>query len=279
MIKFNVMLPSKIYKNENLGATEIVVYSFLHMLAITRQCLDKVYYSAPELTYYMYGDSSTKKETEMIRGAIKNLAEKKIIRIDEHFIYPEDFVLPENEYFALVPIDKLQIILQSDYKNRFEICLYLIWMLGTRNMATKVNSLTVSMLMAVTGKSRSTVLSYNNILVNLGIMCVDNAGAYMINGKPHGTRNKYALAEDAPKLKNPSVKRLSGNDKRSLSAKLTYINKHPESVCTKYTEEELQEIYDYCIKYNAQLKQYQENDPQYVGVYKDVSILENVLFF
>lgn len=274
MLNYYVRIPTSIYKNPNVTPFELVTYSYVQMSVVPYGFAQDVFISYDSISYFIY-KKVNKLSVRYVREGVASLVAKNIIKVTNGIVKVSDFILNDNEYYSLVPMWAFEKILELDNKNKYDICYYLVWLLGTRNMETKTNTLSVEYLAELTGRSKRTLLSYNKILEDLNIICIARSGAINIDGKIHGIKNCYGLVGDNNKTKSvTSKKKMTADVKRALSAKLFYINKNPDKAA-KYTEEELREIYDYCIKYNEDIKTH----PEYDGKAKDISVLEQLLFF
>lgn len=167
MNRFIVRLPESIYKNENLTSYEKIIYAFLCMVFVPYyKFADKAYVSIEIITKYMFGENEiSRKDKNECEKAWQGLREKGLLINN-----PKNYLVGDNKYFVQIPIAALQDILCSGLKNKADICIYLMWLVGTFNHKNNVGCQKIEYLAKSVGVSTRTVQRYNSILEDMGVI-------------------------------------------------------------------------------------------------------------
>lgn len=200
--KFMACVPDRIYKDSRLEAGEIVAYVFMQMIFSGHSKFTDSSYINEEILYlYMYGgtDGGTKTEQRIknsIAKYLQGLVDKGVVQKLGLGYNPVSFVREDKEYYTTVPIAALQRILQSGISKKMELCLYLIWMLGTRNVVTKVSNQKIEYFANCVDVSERTIQRYNAALEELGIVEIERSENVMRSpgGYLYKENNSYKLS-------------------------------------------------------------------------------------
>lgn len=171
---------------------------------------------------------------ELIVSGLNELVKRKLItkKKELYIASKEIYIMKDNEYFITVPIEGI-IKLANDP----QLLKYFVILIRY----IKLESLSLSYLSEKTGKSIRTICRYNEELEQMKLLYIKRS-SYSEDGRPV---NKYSLTP----FTNNTDKDL-GNFRRSVSAKYNSFIKRGADY---YTKEEIQELYDMCVKYNNQV--------------------------
>lgn len=221
MNKYIAKIPNTVYRDKTNSPPKVVAYAFLQMMYSSYyKFTDLVRYDQESFLYYIYEGKADRREMSKLAEAVW---------VGEYF-NPVEFALSSEDNYSQVPIECLQKIMQTKYKSKIEICYYLVWLLGSRNMKTRVGHMGIEWLAEQAGISKSTAIRYNKILEELKIV-------YFIVGTQHNT-NKYCLWEDRELIQ------------ASIAERVEDLKNNFDIAVKKYSREELEE----CIEFVPELE-------------------------
>ena len=234
---------------------------------------------------------------ENIFKAVNNLIKKEFIVADKHskasYIVQQASLKPniENERFTIIALSDIKTIMQSDSLIKPQLVKYYIYLMSTINSQITVYSIdgkpkrnvvgkqTQVYLANLTGISTHTVMRYNAILEQLGIIYVYRANDFKINDSRitqlpnvygRGVDSEFVIkyGEDQKRWQQTynvvRPKQDEANTKRRLAQ--MYIQLCKGKI---YSDDEIREIYEYVVAQNQKYRNLAESE-------QNKSYLENI---
>ena len=279
---------------KDLDTDALLVYVALR--SIYHKGEEELYVSINMLCYRLYGNVTyTRTVKDSIINGFNKLDARGIIRIKEQinkaeFIIDASGLYFEDKFFVGIDLEYIRRTCNcSSRVDRGSLVKYLLIMIGTlcndpykfqdvqvRHMKGLVGFMPISYIAQESGISETTALSYNIILEDAKIIYIYRHGhSYQdIDGNINSINNNYGLYENKKevlgyatgfaRMQGYTVQDGDANKRRSLAAKYN-------ALCNgvQYTQEEVQEIYEYIHNKNQNLA--------YGEVARDESVFEGVI--
>lgn len=216
------------------------------------------------------------------------------------------FITEDNEYFTIITYDELQKIFKLNIKNNFALLKYFISLIGTisssidvwidayQHKCRVVGNLTMDYLSQLFGISERTIIRYNKILEDAGLLYIYRSNDFLINndtGKLSRLTNIYGRPENKIYIDTYAIKQqkykesyryienniTKANNKRRLAQMYNQICKNKDS---KYSEEDIKRVYAYVIQENHKYKAtYQKNnDESCLEKIRDIQVFDKYGF-
>ena len=216
------------------------------------------------------------------------------------------FITEEGEYFTIITYEELLKIFQQKNTNTLLLLKYFIFLMGTisstidvyidaiQHKCRVVGNLTIDYISKLSGISYRSIIEYNKILEDIGLLYIYRYDDFLINkdnGEIKRMANVYGRPEDKEYIDAFAVNRQKykgsyryienniekANTKRRLAQMYIQIRKNNDS---KYSMEDIQQVYKYVLKenhkYEATYKK--NNDESCLEKIRDVNIFDKYGF-
>lgn len=216
------------------------------------------------------------------------------------------FITEEKEYFTIITYEELLKIFQQKNTNTLLLLKYFIFLMGTisstidvyidaiQHKCRVVGNLTIDYISKLSGISYRSIIEYNKILEDIGLLYIYRYDDFLINkdnGEIKRMANVYGRPEDKEYIDAFAVNRQKykgsyryienniekANTKRRLAQMYIQIRKNNDS---KYSMEDIQQVYKYVLKenhkYEATYKK--NNDESCLEKIRDVNIFDKYGF-
>lgn len=308
----NLFLNKEIYSFPNLSVYGISVYTAL-MSLITNEEMYKVCTTPEILCYRLTGTmNNPRRLIDSIRIGLEELLSNSYIIIQEkskrHYVLDcsKLFLDIEKDFFTVITYKEVLKIFQIKNKNSFLLLSYFIHLMGTISSSIDVwvdayqhknrvvGNLTIDYLADLSGISERSVIEYNKILENAGILYIYRQKDFLVNqqsgeittlpnvyGRPLDKMYVDAFALNQQKNResykwiNNNIKKT--NTKRRLAQMFIQLSKGNGE---KYSKDDCLEIYKYVISENKKYENmYKKNGKkQYLKKIRDISIFNKYNF-
>lgn len=289
-----LLIPKSLTEDARFSNYAIATYCVLQALHIPTQ-MDKGCITPQQIAYILTDNADCFKRksqiTNHIQCGLDELLENNII--SEIAEYQKYYILDcsnlwidtENDYFSRITFDDAKKIFQVKSTNNFLLLRYYITLIGTISNTIKVylpngdyktgvvGNLTIDYLAELAGISTRSVIEYNKLLEELGLLYVFRHEDFTIN-RDDGIRrlpNVYGRPSDKEYIdkfaanqqqyqetyKYRESKLEKANNKRRLAQMYQQILKGNGE---KYSREEIVEIYSYVISENEKYERMYEKD-------------------
>ena len=289
-----LFVPKSITEDSHFSNYAIAVYCVLQAL-YTSAYMENICITSQQIAYMLTENMDCFKRKHQISNHIQcgldELLENSIVsKKDEYQKYyildcANLWVDTEKNYFSSMTCNKLKIIFHVNNTNNFLLLRYYITIIGTISNTIKVylpngnyktgvvGNLTLDYLAELAGISTRSVIEYNKLLEELGLLYVYRHEDFTIN-KDDGIRrlsNVYGKPVDQEYIdkfaanqqqyqetyKYRESKLEKANNKRRLAQMYQQILKGNGE---KYSREEIVEIYSYVISENEKYERMYEKD-------------------
>lgn len=216
------------------------------------------------------------------------------------------FITEDNEYFTIITYNELLKIFEQKNTNTFLLLKYFIYLIGTisstidvyidavQHKCRVVGNLTIEYISKLSGISERSIIEYNKILEELGLIYIYRQNDYLINkdnGEIKRFSNVYGRLEDKDYIDTYAVNQQKykesyryvennikkANEKRRLAQMYNQICKNNDS---KYSEEDIKQVYIYVMqenhKYEATYKK--NNDESCLEKIRDIQVFNKYGF-
>jgi hypothetical protein len=284
-----LFLQKSVIEDKKLTVEGLAVYVALRK--IVNKTESNYYVSANMLYYILTAETKYQQRFyDSIKSGIANLIDIKLItKINDAFINdyildlskiyfetkkPKDAELSENNYFVKINLDEVHKIMKV--KNiKFQLLKYFIFLIGSidNSSFTYINSietvnsfvggLTIDYHIKLTGIPKSNILAYSNVLEDLKLVYFYRHQDYVAkDGKTISLHNSYGRYKDKDLITkygkeyaeakgsskcNKKVTKNIANIKNSLIQKYNSL----ANGYGKYTPNDIKEIYEFILIYNA----------------------------
>lgn len=300
----DIYLDKNIIENLDLNNYDIATYVALRNIYVSAK--EEFYISVKMLAYELFGCNIPRSATEHIKESIFHLADiglfdivfalssnEFIINGKNLYFDTYDYETGKGSYFTVISSEEVRKIMTlSSKKDKFALLRFFINVIGTFNHRVGiykdiyferinfVGFMSQDYIGSLLGINRGVVDDYFKLLEKEKMLYVyrHNKVQRQDDGKIKVLVNHYGRYKDKEDIKefaiqyedivlhiNPSER---ANDKRSLMAKYNFIVSNPEKNISKYSEEELIDIYEYVSARNERQKALNLDD------IKDLSVLE-----
>ncbi len=216
------------------------------------------------------------------------------------------FIINNDEHFTIIIYEELIRIFQQKNVNTFSLLKYFIYLMGTISSSIDVyinavqhknrviGNLTIEYLSNLSGISERSIVEYNKILEDIGLLYIYRHNDFLVNannGEVKRMRNVYGRPEDklyidsfamsqekyekSYKYVENNIK--TANIKRRFAQMYIQICKNNDS---KYSMEDIQQVYAYVLqenyKYEATYKK--NNDKSCLGKIRDIRVFDKYNF-
>lgn len=307
-----IFIPERIIADENLSDYAISVYCMLHSLSvpthITIQCV--TYY---QLTYYL-----TEKEIQQrrivdhIKQGINELIDNDIVikkdEFNKHLVLDCSnlWIDTKKENFIKITFNEVKQIFGAKNVNNFRLLRYFISLMNTITSKITVyledgahkkrvlGNYTIDTLSKISGISTRSIIEYNKILEDIGLLYVFRSEDFTINkdnndirrlnniyGRPCDKEYIDTFGYNQKKYHQSHYYRESNieiaNNKRRLAQMYQQLLKGGGK---DYTEKEIMDVYEYVIAENEKFERmYEKNNyDSYLGKIRDTEIFEKFDF-
>lgn len=321
-------------KNDVIQNPDISDYALAVFIALKKNCISTYNFQvvSPIWINYLLTDKLktqlSQKEREKIINAIKELNKKFDLNINR-CIGEKTFIVPTKSLkldytkgnYTTINFDNVKRIIKNGGKAKWYILHYYLLILsymickipvcnetGFKTCNILICNKSIAELSELTGMATITISRYNKFLVDNEIIHISRnieAFSKKTDGKKEVVfvKNTYGRYEDKDyidkyvwekyKHKNRLFKEKTSDLNRSLMQKYNFLVKNPDT--DKYTNEEIQQIYDYIVLFNGKLKDainkletnYAENESnqslvntveEYENKIKDISVFDKFTF-
>lgn len=310
--EITLFIPESITNNSNFSNYAIAVYCTLQALSVPTQ-LPKQCITIHQITYYLMGEILQQRNriNNYIKCGINELIENNIIlknnEFQKHYILDCSnlWIDTKKEKFTKITFDEVQKIFKVENINNFLLLRYFISIMGTISSKITVylsngnyknrviGNLTIDYLSELTGISDRTIIEYNKILENIGLLYIFRQNDFIIDkennikrlpniyGRPCNKEYIETFANNQQKhfksyhyIKNNIQK---ANNKRKLAQMYQQLLKGGGD---KYSNEEITNIYHYIISENKKYERmYNKNGyEEYLNKIRDVDIFKKYNF-
>lgn len=321
-------------KNDVIQNPDISDYALAVFIALKNNCISTYNFQvvSPIWINFLLTDELktelSRKKREGIINAIKELNEKFDLNITR-CVGEKTFIVPTKSLkvdytkgnYTTVNFDNVKKIIKNGGRAKWYIIHY--YLLLSSYMINKITvcdhssihtcnilicNKSIADLSELTGIATTTISKYNKFLVDNEIIHI-NRDIEVFSKKTDGkkevifVKNTYGRYEDKDyidkyvwekyKHKNRIFKEKTSDLNRSLMQKYNFLVKNPDT--DKYTNEEIQQIYDYIVLFNGKLKDtinkletnYAENESnqslvntveEYENKIKDLSVFDKFSF-
>ena len=270
------------------------------------------YYITPELlSYYLLDTLSTPRRfTEYVSCGLNELIDNNYVSVCESSKKTKNGYSLDlsnlhidgiKQRYVEISSDEVAIIMNSIHPSKFIVFKYFVSLIGTINTSIEVyldtmskrniiGNMTIEYLSKLTKINRKTVMAYNDILSEMGLIYIHRSNdAYLEDTSIKSMTNVYGRLENRAyidefvrnqqKYFNPinyvKINKGKANSKRSLSQKYKALCNGKE-----YSEEDIIEIYNYIVSEN---KKYEDmnskgNSNYYDSKIRDIDIFEQFDF-
>lgn len=216
------------------------------------------------------------------------------------------FITEDNEYFTIITYNELLKIFEQKNTNTFLLLKYFIYLIGTisstidvyidavQHKCRVVGNLTIEYISKLSGISERSIIEYNKILEELGLIYIYRQNDYLINkdnGEIKRFSNVYGRLEDKDYIDTYAINQQKykesyryvennikkANKKRRLAQMYNQICKNNDS---KYSEDDIKQVYMYVMqenhKYEATYKK--NNDESCLEKIRDICVFNKYGF-
>lgn len=308
----NIFLNKKyVFGKECVSDEALMVYVALRRFY--QREINNYYVSMNMIYYNLFGKFDKSKNNRYIIEKLKiGLNELINIGIVSYvsIISPKEFILDltkieydtskakeTKEYFVIIDDTEIFKIMNCDNANKFKLCRYFIYLVGTFNNSKETNSIhalrndvgysPLEYMVDQTEISENTIINYNTLLEELKLIYIYKAPYIKRNndGEINGITNTYGRYKNKELVEKAGISHLQAvgydaNEKRVKKANgkrnRSYSMKY-NSFCSgkKYDYDTLKEMYETLVEYNKNLvKQYKSDKYK-----KDLTVFKDYDFY
>lgn len=312
VIGTQLWLSENIYKSDNISFYGIAAYCAIKTLLLNEEV--KTICTTPDILVYQltHNIHPTRRFYEQVKTGYNELLQNNIIKkIDSSGKYDvldcsDLFITGSNEYFTIITNEELLKIFQQKNTNTFLLLKYFIYLIGTisssidvyidatQHKCRVVGNLTIGYLSKISGISERSIVEYNKILEDIGLLYIYRHNDFLINsnnGEIKKIVNAYGRPEDKKYIDSFAINQekykkshkymenniVEANNKRRLAQMYNQICKNNDS---KYSEEDIKRVYAYVLqenhKYEVTYKN--NNNKTYLKKIRDVRVFDKYNF-
>ena len=289
---------------ENLDLSNYDIATYVAIRSIYHSAKKEFYISTEMLAYELHGRDIPERAIGQIKASIVHLAEfglydiVKIFnkQIGSYVLKDKSLYFDTNEegvYFTIISSDEVRKIMTLDSKkNKAALLRFFINVVGTFNRKHKINTdtgtrtnfvgyVSQSYISTLSDINDGVAADYFKILEDAKVLYVyrHNQAIKNNDGKLKSITNHYGRFEDRAYIEQfaweyeenilgSNTKK--ANTKRALMAKYNFIVSDPEKNISRYTDDELVQIYKYVVSRNEKQQEIGLTD------IRDLSVLENI---
>ena len=306
-----LLIPEKLIFDNAFSNYSLATYCVLRTLSqptqLPIQCITQ-----EQIEFYLTGKLSKRRlMSDYIKCGINELVDNQIIEkidmIQKHYILDCTNLLLNNsqEHFTLITFDEVQKIFKVENTNNFLLLKYftsLIWTISSKitvyleNGEFKnrvVGNLTIDYLSELSGIGVRTIIEYNKILEEIGLIYIHRQNDFVIDKENNIKRlnNIYGRASDIEYIitfannqqkhyesyRYVEANNKKANTKRRLAQMYQQLLKGNGK---NYTRETIIEIYNYVISENEKYERmYEKNQYEdYLDKIRDTDVFEKYDF-
>ena len=305
-------LSEKIYKSDKISIYGLAAYCAIKTLlpneeikeiCITNELLAYQLTKSLTCSRDFYSNLQTGYTELLSNGFIKQIDSKGKYNIID---CSDLFITEDNEYFTIITYEELLTIFKQKTTNTLLLLKYFVYLIGTisstidvyidavQHKCRVVGNLTIEYISKLSGISDRSIIEYNKILEEIGLLYIYRQNDFLINknnGEIKRLPNVYGrLCDkdyiDAFGINQQKYKKSyryvennieKANIKRRLAQMYNQICKNNDS---KYSEEEIQQVYMYVLqenhKYEATYKK--NNDESCLEKIRDIRVFDKYGF-
>lgn len=308
--QLNIFIPQDIIYAQNVSNYGLAVYCVLKVInvsGVVKHCL-----SPFQIYYYLTGDvKPSRRSIDYLRVGIEELIQNGIIFSEGEYqkCYLLDcsnlWIDTDEEKYTIISFDEVTQIFKIENINNYLLLKYFVFLVGTISSSIEVwidtvtskkrvvGNLTLEYISEKSGISVRTVIGYNKLLEEIGLLYINRQSDFIIdkNNDIRQLSNVYGRARDKSyidtfalnqqKYKKSyhyvSKSNVKVNDKRRLSQKYNQLVKGNGQ---NYSKEEVIEIYNYVILENQKYESLFEktNYEEYRNKIRDLELFEQYDF-
>lgn len=192
-------IPDSIVKNKTFSNYSIAVFCVLQTLSVSlhlyKQCITR-----NQIEFYLTGQVSKRRRiSDYIRCGLQELIDNEIIKkeneIQKHYILDcsKLWIDVKKDKFTTITFGEVKKIFQIDNTNNFLLLRYFVLLMGTisskitvflpngENKNRVVGNVTIDYLSKLSGISERTIIEYNRVLENAGLLYIYRHGDFIID--------------------------------------------------------------------------------------------------
>lgn len=294
---------------------ELAVYCVLKMLTVTTY-IDDHYITPKQIEFYLTGKLGARRTTDNIKAGLLELINKGIVSKKEDCNCKGEYILDcsnlwlqEKKTFTIIDYSEIIDIFQISGKNGFKLLRYFISLIGTisskievytsavHSRTRVVGTFTIDRLSELSGVSQRSIVEYNKMLEDAGLIYIYRQGDFTIDGEKNirQLQNVYgrlcdkeyvdAFAKNQRKYSKSfkHTRKSTGviNNNRRLAQmynQLVKLNENNQEI--KYSNSEIQDVYNYVISENKKYNNMYDKDgyEKYLDKIRDVDIFDKYDF-
>lgn len=307
-----IWLSEKIYKSDKISIYGLAAYCAIKTLlpneeikdiCITNELLAYQLTKSLNCSRDFYSNLQTGYTELLSNGFIKQIDSKGKYNIID---CSDLFITEDNEYFTIITYEELLTIFKQKTTNTLLLLKYFVYLIGTisstidvyidavQHKCRVVGNLTIEYISKLSGISDRSIIEYNKILEEIGLLYVYRQNDFLINknnGEIKRLPNVYGRPCDKDYIDAFAINRQKykksyryvenniekANIKRRLAQMYNQICKNNDS---KYSEEDIQQVYMYVLqenhKYEATYKK--NNDESCLEKIRDIRVFDKYRF-
>ena len=274
-------LSEKIYKCPDITVYGLAAYCSIKTL-LPNEEIKQIYVNGDILSYQLMKTMNVQRRfVESIKTGLTELIDQNFVKVIETkgqnsiIDCSNLFITEQKEYFTIISYDELLKIFQLE-KNNFSILKYFVLLIGTvsssidvwidayQHKTRVVGNLTIDYLSQLFGISERTIIRYNKILEDIGILYVYRSNDFLIDkdtGEISRLTNIYGRPEDKIYIDTYAVNQKKykesyryvenntkkANAKRRLAQMYNQICKGKDS---NYSKKDIKQVYQYVAQEN-----------------------------
>ena len=311
----NIFIPINIVNSSSFSNYALASYSILKLLTVTTY-IDKHYITPAQIEFYLTGKiARSRRFSNYIMCGIDELVNDKVIlKIGE---YKDGYILDcsslwiqDNSIFVIVTYEEIKKVFEIENTNNFLLLKYFIFLMGTisskievyidavQSKTRVVGTFTIEKLAELSGISKRSVIEYNKLLEECGLLYVYRQNDFTINkisqeiktlpnvyGRPSDKIYIDAFAENQKQYRESfryvtkNTEKVNNNRRMAqMYNQLIKLSKEDKEI--KYSNREIQDIYNYVISENKKYELlYKKNEyEEYLEKIRDVDIFNKYDF-
>lgn len=309
--EITLFIPERIINDKTLSNYSLTTYCVLHALSIAThmpiQCVTQY-----QIEFYLTGKLSKRKLiTSYIKSGINELISRHVVeKIDEdkkHFVLDCSNLIIDTtkERFTVLYFSEVQKIFNVKNTNNFLLLKYFIFLVGTISSKTTVylmngeyrnrvvGNFTIDYLSDLSGISERTIIEYNKILEEIGLIYIYRHHDFVIDKENNikSLVNVYGRACDSEYIKTfgencqkyNSSYRYSKNNSSKVNNNRRLAQMYQQLLKgggKDYTNEEILNIYHYVVSENNKYEKLFESKgyEEYLNKIRDIEIFDQYDF-
>lgn len=311
----NIFIPINILNSSSFSNYALASYSILKLLTVTTY-IDKHYITPAQIEFYLTNKiGKSRRFANYIKCGIDELIDNKVIfKIGE---YKDGYILDcsylwiqDNSIFVIVTYEEIKKVFEIENTNNFLLLKYFIFLMGTisskievyidgvQSKTRVVGTFTIEKLAELSGISKRSIIEYNKLLEECGLLYVYRQNDFIINkisqeiktlpnvyGRPSDKKYIDAFAENQKQHKE-SFRYITKNtekvnNNRRLAQMYNQLVKLSEkSQEVKYSNGEIQDVYNYVISENRKYESLYDKDgyEKYLDKIRDIDVFDKYDF-